>query len=146
VPADALSLPLVQKVRIGLRRPGNWLQLLRFAIVGGSGYVVNLAVFAFAHHVATLDYRLAAITAFLLAVSNNFAWNRAWTFAAQRGRKRLQAPRFLVVSVLTFAVTLGLLTAFVELAALPEVPAQALAVGLGLPLNFLGQKLWSFRP
>jgi putative flippase GtrA len=106
---------------------------------------VNLAVFAFAHHAVGLDYRLAAVVAFLVAVSSNFAWNRLWTFAAQRGRARRQAPRFLAVSVATFLVTLGLLTAFVELAGLPEVVAQALAVGLGLPLNFIGQKLWSFR-
>jgi putative flippase GtrA len=145
MPADAIALPLRQKIRIGLRRPGNWLQLLRFAVVGGSGYVVNLVVFAFAHHAVGLDYRLAAAVAFLIAVSNNFAWNRVWTFAAQRGRVRMQAPRFLVVSVVTFVITLGLLTAFVELVGLSEVAAQALSVGLGLPLNFVGQKLWSFR-
>ena len=145
MPADVLSPPLHQKIRIGLRRPGNWLQLFRFAVVGGSGYVVNLAVFAFAHHAAGIDYRLAAVVAFLVAVSNNFALNRMWTFAAQRGRVVLQAPRFLVVSVVTFLVTLGLLTVFVEWVGMPEVAAQALSVGLGLPLNFLGQKLWSFR-
>src|SRR4051794_39061564 len=145
---DALlaSIPGREKVRVALRRPGNWLQLARFALVGGSGYVVNLAVFAFAVHDLGIAYGVAAVLAFLLAVANNFAWNRAWTFSAQRGRKRAQAPRFLIVSVVTFGVTLLLLAALVEWIGLPEVPAQALSVAFGLPLNFVGQKLWSFRP
>ena len=35
------------RVRHGLRRPHNWMQLVKFCAVGGSGYVVNLCVFAF---------------------------------------------------------------------------------------------------
>ena len=41
-----------RRVRAGLRKPGNWLQLLRFGLVGASGYAVNLAVFA-GQHAAT---------------------------------------------------------------------------------------------
>ena len=33
------------RVRQGLRQPHNWVQLSKFFAVGGSGYVVNLAVF-----------------------------------------------------------------------------------------------------
>ena len=38
-----------------------------------------------------------------------------------------------------------MLTLLVEGAGLAKVPAQAVAVGLSMPLNFLGNKLWSFR-
>lgn len=38
----------------------------------------------------------------------------------------------------------AVLTLLVEVAGLAEVPAQAIAIVCGLPLNFLGQKLWSF--
>ena len=31
------------RVRAGLRRPHNWLQLFKFSFVGGSGYAANLA-------------------------------------------------------------------------------------------------------
>ncbi len=30
----------------GMRRPANWLQLVRFGLVGGVGFVVNIAVYA----------------------------------------------------------------------------------------------------
>jgi dolichol-phosphate mannosyltransferase len=128
-----------------LRHPANWLQLVRFGLVGLTGYVVNLAVFAALVHGAQVDYRVAATGAFLVAVANNFLWNRGWTFRAREGHAGFQAARFLVVSVAAFLVNLVLLHLLVEVAGLAAVPAQALAIAAATPLNFLGNKLWSFR-
>jgi dolichol-phosphate mannosyltransferase len=127
-----------------LRRPANWLQLLRFGIVGGSGYVVNLAVFALCFNALEMDYRIAAVLAFLVAVANNFVWNREWTFRAREGRAGFQAPRFLLVSIGAFCFSFVVLQGLVDLADIAELPAQAIAIVLATPLNFLGNKLWSF--
>jgi putative flippase GtrA len=128
-----------------MRRPANWLQLVRFGLVGGIGFAVNLAVYAFCVHVLGLDYHVAAVAAWLVAVMNNFILNRHWTFDAGDGRMHFQAMRFLVVSLVAFGFSLLLLTLFVEVAGIAKVPAQALAVAASMPLNFLGNKLWSFR-
>jgi putative flippase GtrA len=143
--ATGVDLGLHVRVRHGLRRSQNWFQLVRFAAVGASGYVVNLAVFAVCVHALDLDYRLAAFFAFLVAVTNNFVWNRRWTFAARDGRAGFQAARFLVVSLAGFVVSLVALTALVGAAELPRVAAQAIAIATATPLGFLGNKLWSFR-
>ena len=76
---------------------------------------------------------------------NNFVLNRHWTFDAGDGLVHFQAMRFLVVSLGALVVSLLLLTLLVEGAGLPKVAAQALAVAASMPLNFLGNKLWSFR-
>jgi GtrA-like protein len=55
-----------------LRRPANWVQLAKFCLVGASGYVVNLAVFAALLHGAGLHYVPAAVCSFLVAVTNNY--------------------------------------------------------------------------
>ena len=142
---SSVELPFRARVRHGVRRPGNWMQLIRFAAVGASGYVVNLIVFAVCVHGVGIDYKVAAVLAFIVSVINNFWLNRHWTFDARDGQARFQAMRFLVVSLVAEAFSLLLLTAFVEGAGLPKVPAQALAVAGSMPLNFLGNKLWSFR-
>ena len=129
----------------GMRRPANWLQLVRFGLVGSVGFAVNLAVYAFCVHVLGLDYHVAAVAAWLVAMMNNFILNRHWTFDAGAGRVHFQAMRFLVVSLVAFGFSLLLLTLFVEVAGIAKVPAQALAVAASMPLNFLGNKLWSFR-
>jgi len=129
----------------GMRRPANWLQLVRFGMVGGIGFVVNLIVYTLFVHSVGVDYRAASVAAWLVAVCNNFVLNRHWTFDARGDRAHRQAVRFLVVSLAAEAVSLLLLTLFVEVAGIAKVPAQALAVGGSMPLNFLGNKLWSFR-
>jgi len=143
--ATVSARPLHHRVRHGLRHPANWLQLVRFGAVGASGYVVNLAVFAAAVHLAGIDYKIAAVLAFLVSVTSNFWLNRHWTFDARGGHAGFQAARFLTVSVAAFLFSYVVLLVLVEAAHLPEVLAQAVAIVTATPLSFLGQKLWSFR-
>jgi len=128
-----------------MRRPANWLQLVRFGLVGGVGFIVNVAVYALFVHSVGLDYRAASVVAWLVAVMNNFVLNRHWTFEAREGRAHFQAMRFLIVSLVAEVFSLLLLTLFVQGAGIAKIPAQALAVAASMPLNFLGNKLWSFR-
>jgi putative flippase GtrA len=133
-----------RRVDAALRRRANWEQLVKFCVVGASGYVVNLAVYTLLLRGAGLHYVLAAIGSFLVAVTNNYAWNRAWTFRRQRGHVVFQGLRFLVVSALALGANLLVLHALVS-AGLGEVTAQAIAIVLVTPVNFVGNKLWSFR-
>lgn len=142
--ATRVDLGLHVRVRHGLRRSHNWVQLVRFAAVGASGYIVNLAVFAVCVHALSIDYRLAALLAFLVAVTNNFVWNRHWTFDARAGHAGHQSARFFAVSFAAFCFNLAALELLVAVAGLPEVPAQAIALVLATPVSFAGNKLWSF--
>jgi putative flippase GtrA len=144
---DATAVEIRPHLRLlhGMRRPANWLQLVRFGLVGGVGFVVNVAVYALFVHYAGLDYRAANVAAWLVAVCNNFVLNRHWTFDARGGRAHAQALRFLVVSLVAEGFSLLMLTLLVQGADMAKVPAQALAVATAMPLNFLGNKLWSFR-
>jgi dolichol-phosphate mannosyltransferase len=91
-----------------------------------------------------MHYLLAAVCSFAVAVTNNYAWNRLWTFRRQRGHVFLQGARFLLVSLLALGANLAALAALVALG-VPKVPAQAAAIILVTPLSFLANKLWSFR-
>jgi putative flippase GtrA len=147
MPEEATAAEIRPHVRLlhGMRRPANWLQLVRFGCVGGVGFLVNLAVYTLLVHSAGVDFRAASVAAWLVAVLNNFVLNRHWTFDAGDGRAHYQAVRFFVVSLAAEVFSLVLLTLLVEGAGVAKVPAQALAVATSMPLNFLGNKLWSFR-
>jgi putative flippase GtrA len=127
-----------------LRRPHNWVQLAKFCTVGATGYVLNLAVFSALVLSADWHHRPAATVSFLVAVTNNYTWNRLWTFRGQRGHVAYQGLRFLIVAVCALAANLVALEALVALG-VPKIPAQATAIVLVTPLNFVGNKLWSFR-
>ena len=108
------------------------------------GYAVNLSVYSLLVVGLSFHYLVAAVCSFLVAVTNNYTWNRVWTFRRQRGHLGLQGARFFTVSVLALGANLVVLYALVA-ASLGEVPAQAIAIVLVTPLNFVGNKLWSFR-
>jgi dolichol-phosphate mannosyltransferase len=133
------------RVRAGLRRPHNWVQLVKFCTVGASGYVVNLCVFAAFVGLLDTHHLVAATAAFVVAVLNNFWWNRRWTFRARGGRAGFQAARFFTVSVAAFLFAAAVLELLVSVVGVAEVPAQAISIIAATPLNFIGNKMWSFR-
>jgi putative flippase GtrA len=134
----------VEAVIRALRAPHNWVQLFKFCVVGAGGYAINLAVYTALLKWAGLHYLVAALISFLVAVSNNYWWNRHWTFRGQRGHFAYQGMRFGVVSAVALGANLGLLHLLV-IAGVGKVLGQAIAIVAVTPLNFVGNKLWSFR-
>jgi putative flippase GtrA len=134
---------LAYRIGAAARRPASWIQLAKFGLVGGSGYLINLAVFAVlaglgVHHV------LAAIGAFCVAVTNNFVLNRYWTFGPGEGPAHFQAARFFTVSLASLGLNIAVLELLVSNHLTGELTAQAIAVAVAMPFNFLGNKLWTF--
>src|SRR5215510_2484530 len=115
------------RARRALARPQNWLQLLKFSAVGATGFVVNLAVYAALLRGAGLHYLPAAVCSFAVAVTNNYLWNRLWTFRHQRGHVAYQGLRFLVVSLLALGANLLVLDLLVALG-VEKIAGQAIAI------------------
>ena len=136
-------LAVAAPVGRGLRLRRNWLQLAQFCTVGGSGYVVNLAVYSWLLAHSALPFAAAAVCSFLVAVTNNYVLNRAWTFASHRGHVAKQGLRYLTVAVVGLCGNLALLTVLVAIG-VDAVVAQATSIALMTPLTFVANKLWSF--
>jgi dolichol-phosphate mannosyltransferase len=126
------------------RQPANWVQLLKFGVVGGSGYLINLVIFALLADHLGVQHTIAAIGAFCVAVTSNFLWNRYWTFGPGSSTASFQAMRFFVVSVASLGLNLAVLEALVAGAGIGDLTAQAIAVAVAMPFNFLGNRLWTF--
>jgi putative flippase GtrA len=131
------------RVAAALRSTSNWAQLAKFCTVGAVGYGVNLAVYAAILHEG-VHYLAAATCSFLVAVTSNYTWNRLWTFRDHRGGVATQGLRFFAVSLASLGANLLVLDVLVRIGA-GKFLAQAVAIVLVTPLNFVGNKLWSFR-
>lgn len=138
------ALEFAYRLGAAARRPASWLQLLKFGVVGGLGYLINLAVFALLASNFGVHHTIAAIGAFCVAVTNNFVLNRYWTFEPGDDHPAFQAARFFAVSAAALLINLAVLEALVRGTSLGVVAAQAIAVALAMPFNFLGNKLWTF--
>ena len=135
---------MLRAPNIRAARRSDWTQLLRFCVVGASGYLVNLVVFSLLVHAAGLHYILAAVGAFAVAWTNNFVLNKFWTFRRHELSAVQQGARYLAVSLVALALNLVVLELLVS-AGSPEVPAQAVAIAVVMPVNFLLNRRWSFR-
>jgi putative flippase GtrA len=135
---------LAYRIGAAAKQPANWVQLVKFGLVGGSGYLINLAVFALLTSSLGAHHAVAAVGAFTVAVTNNFFWNRHWTFGPGNGRAHFQAARFFTVSVASLGLNLAVLELLLSASAVPELPAQAIAVAVAMPFNFVGNRLWTF--
>jgi putative flippase GtrA len=117
-------------------------QFLRFCVVGASGYVVNLTVYA-ALLAAGLHYLAAATISFVVAAGSNYAWNRAWTFQTSEAPLLQQGARALLVSGLSLGVNQLFLLTLVSAGA-GHLTGQAVAIVLTTPFSFAANKLWAF--
>ena len=125
-----------------LKRGHNWVQLAKFCVVGGTGYAINLVVYAL---LLGLGAHVAAAISFVVSAANNYWWNRHWTFAHVKGHFAYQGARFLVVSIVALLVNQLWLLVFLDWFGWGKIVSQAIAIILVTPLNFVGNKLWSFR-
>jgi putative flippase GtrA len=132
-----------QRFHIGLRSHHNWLELMRFCVVGGSGYVINVGLFTLAYR--DLPYLIAFMIAFGIAATSNFISNRVWTFRIEHGVPHVQYARFLAVSLLALGIDLVALAVLVEVFGVHKPVAAAIAIVVATPISFLGNKLWCFR-
>jgi putative flippase GtrA len=123
----------------------GWWELVKFSVVGGSGFVVNLAVYALAYGVLALHYLVAGVLAFFVATVNNYLINRYWTFPRGGGPTLGEYGRFLLIGIAALAGNLVLLAFFVERLRVAELPSQAAAIVLVTPVSFVGNKVWTFR-
>ena len=126
-----------------LRTRRHWVQLGKFCVVGAIGYGINVAVYTVLLHEG-LHYLLAATCSFAVAATSNYTWNRIWTFHDRRGHLGVQGMRFLVVSLAALGANLLVLHLLITFGT-GKLVGQAIAIVVVTPLNFIGNKLWSFR-
>ena len=136
---------LAYRIGAAARRPASWLQLVKFGLVGGSGYLINLAVFAVLSGRPRRPPRRSPRSAPSASRSPTTSCSTATgPSRAGDGHAGFQAMRFFAVSVAALLINLVALEALVSETSLGDLSAQAIAVAIAMPFNFLGNKLWTF--
>ena len=143
-PATTSGQGTAQRVGSALGRRSNWEQLAKFCVVGASGYVVNLAVYVVLFKYARTPLPAGCRRLIPRRGREQLHAEPALDVQGAPGHVAYQGPRFLVVSTLALGANLCVLYVLVRIG-VGAIPAQAAAIVLVTPLNFIGNKLWSFR-
>ena len=127
-------------------------RLIRFAVVGGSGVLVNAGVFEAVFWMAqglqsTHQINLAALLGFFVSFCSNFLLNNYWTWADKNASARMCFMSRLLAyftvagsALLVQLVVLNTLSSFME----PRW-ANIVGIGAGTVVNFSINHLWTFR-
>ena len=133
-----------------------WLgKYLKFAFIGGIGALINLGIFWVASEVFFVKPFWSIAMAFVVADTNNYIWNRLWTFKS-KGQVKFQYPQFLTISVIGLGLNELLFDVIVydlfpaldivtDKASLLLVVVQATCIMIVSMFNFLANSAWTFR-
>jgi dolichol-phosphate mannosyltransferase len=84
-------------------------QLVKFAIIGISGTIIDFGVLNILAVLLKFNVYLSAGASFVLAATNNFYWNRKWTFKDQKNNKKIQVQYFQYIIIMTIGFLLNLI-------------------------------------
>lgn len=119
---------------------------LRFSIVGAVGVITNLIVFSAA--LALLGgYITASVLAFTVAVTQNFALNREWSFSGRGAGSSIKSSyaRYVFVNLGGLLVNLAILHYGVVALGMHPIAAQLFGVAAGMMVNYVGAHLFVFK-
>ena len=118
-------------------------QLVRYALIGGSGVALDLVVFLLLHNLTGMNEQLANALSTTLGIASNFALNARFTFE-RRDRLVVRFLRFYAVGLTGIALTNLLFLAFTDGLGIDANLVKAGSLPLVLALQFVLNRKWSF--
>lgn len=119
-------------------------EILKFALVGFGNFLIIMLT-AWILKIVGIHYLAANACAYVLAFVNNFYWNRIWVFKSKSGNIRKQIVLFLTAYVCAYFVQIAVVFVLVEWCALNEPLAQFIGLFPFGAVNFIMNKLLTFK-
>lgn len=120
-------------------------QFIKFSIVGVGNTLIDFGFYIIATRLFEWHYLAANTFSWLCAVCFSFTMNKFWTFrAGGSGAAVRQYAKFVVVSVISLLISIGLLHLFVDSFHIHDIVAKLLTIGVVVFWNFFMNKFWTF--
>jgi putative flippase GtrA len=136
-------------------------RFIKFMFVGAMGAIVDFGTLNLLAHVFDVPVTIAGVISFSLAVTQNFLWNRYWTYPESRAFPALpQYLQFFVINATALLIRVPILALvpgpvinFLESSGIPPATAEvlgnnfalALAVGIAMFWNFFINRFVTYR-
>lgn len=120
-------------------------QLIKFLAIGFLGMIINLLVFYLLVELIGILYIVGAVISYIAGITNNFFWNKHWTFQSKERKYKEQYIKYLIISISSLVINLIILSILVEIFNLWYMFSQAAAVTIAGLNNFFWNKYWTFR-
>jgi len=128
---------------------GKIKRLIKFCIVGASGFCVNLGLLAIFVEVVGMHKVWAQIPSYQISILTNFMFNDFWTFSDRRtpGLKSflIRAVKFNLVSQVGWGINISVYYVALNFAGIYYIVSQIIAVAVATMWNFFSNLIWTWR-
>ncbi len=122
-------------------------RFLKFGSVGALGTVTNLIIYSTLIFL-NVNYNLASVSAFVVAVTQNFVLNKRWTFSDHDAGIKHRFVKYVALNFLSFLLNLAILNLviyFFGADKTTQIIAQVLGIAGAMVTNFIGSHLLVFK-
>jgi dolichol-phosphate mannosyltransferase len=133
-------------IRIGVQTE-KLEEFLKFALVGGSGVIVNMGGFFILTRWVGLKIEIASPIAIEISILTNFLLNNIWTFRKRNTNVGLASRilRYHLVTGLAGLVNYGILLLLARVFGVHDLIANLIGIIVGTFINFFLNSLWTWR-
>ncbi|WP_042205089.1 GtrA family protein [Paenibacillus durus] len=127
---------------------GDFLQFVKFNIVGLLNTLVDMAVFALLNSLG-LFYVVAQVISYAAGTANSFILNSKITFkdrqrSKEEGFDHRQLLRFIALNLFVLCISLLLMSVLIGRLRLQELSSKVLVTFVTVIINFFGSRKWVF--
>ena len=128
-------------------KPEKMKEFMKFAVVGGSGVLVNMGCFFILTRYAGIRIEYASPIAIEISILSNFLLNNAWTFRKRHTRVRFAGRilRYHLVTAVAGLVNYLTLLLLANVFGIHDLLANLIGIILGTFINFFLNSLWTWR-
>ena len=127
----------------------SWLTILlrfiRFGIVGASGMVVDFGVTWLCKEKLHWNKYISNSLGFILAATNNYVWNRLWTFQSTSDAAAREYTLFFIIALIGLGLNNGIIYLLHERLHLNFYLSKLIAIGCVTIWNFVMNYVFTFR-
>lgn len=121
------------------------LRMLRFCLVGASGMLVDFAVTWLCKERLRWNKYVSNSLGFVLAATNNYIWNRLWTFQSQSTEIAREYSMFVLISLIGLALNNLIIYLLHERLRWNFYLSKLIAIGCVTVWNFSMNYVFTFR-
>lgn len=120
-------------------------QVIKFAIAGAAGAVIEIGLFIFLEDIAGMHYLAANLIAITVAILVNYLISHKWVFESGRHSKPVEFMAFVFLSILVVLLNQTLMWTFVDQFALDSKLSKVAAIVIVAVFNFVAKKYLVFK-
>ncbi|MFP4523935.1 MAG: GtrA family protein [Candidatus Woesearchaeota archaeon] len=125
----------------------TWERFIKFAIVGGTGVLVNMGVLAAVTELAGVTYQVSSLIAIETAIIWNFFLNHKWTFRKSTNPSStfVKLLKFNAVSIVGAAINWGVLVLLTEAFGVFYLLSNLAGIAVAVVWNYLANAHYTWR-